>query len=449
MPFNVRYIIIIYETRFSREDRVPVFFENTQDMKRVLNNFRIQMASILENIYLVLFGIIVLYLFLQKTTFEIPWELFTKTEDGTMREWCRWLLEPPYYLLGYVAVFRCILQKEYNWRKTACAVMILVSGKYIWEQNGNFKILLLTLVIVGAMGIPIQRMLREYFLIILIALTVTVSCAVLGVIENYTFMRGEHLRMFFGINSPTNFASFVLFQVLCWWYLRKNKLTYIEAGVVAAVSLFLYIFCHTRTACVLLFCVAICMAWLRFIRQWKENKGEQYQMNSVAASVLSLAHPLLAMLIIGLTIFFKVDSQLFIKLNAWLTDRLTLGKRAFDVYGVSWFGQYVPVYGFSDGQAVDNYFYIDSAYVQMPIMFGLAAMILLLAACLFISCRAWKTQDWVLLLILALIAIHCVTDPHLVELQFCPFLIALLANVNRQDGMCVKEIFGRIRWKEK
>lgn len=428
---------------------MPVFGENTQDMKRVLNNLRIHVASILENIYLVLFGMVVLYLFLQKTTFEIPWKMFMRTEDGAMREWCRWLLEPPYYLLGYVAVFRCIVQKEYNWKKTVCAVLILVSGKYIWEQNGNFKILLLTFVIVGAMEIPVRKIMKEYFLLISMALAVTVCCAVFGVIENYTLMRGEHIRMFFGINSPTNFASFVFFQILCWWYLRKDKLTYIEAGITAGISVFLYTFCHTRTVCALLVCVALCMGWLRFRKQWKERKGKQYQMNPVAASFCSLAHPLLATLIIGLTIFFNANSQVFINLNMWLSSRLTLGKRAFDVYGVSWFGQYVPVYGFSDGQSVGNYFYIDSAYVQMPIMFGLAAMILLLVACLFISCRAWKTQDWVLLSIFAFIAVHCVTDPHLVELQFCPFLVALLADMSMQDGMCVKEIFGRIRWKEK
>ena len=77
-----------------------MFKENSQTINRTLKNVRILLAVILENIYLILFGIVVLYLFLQKTAFEIPWKAFMRTEDNTLREWCRWLLEPPYNLLG-------------------------------------------------------------------------------------------------------------------------------------------------------------------------------------------------------------------------------------------------------------------------------------------------------------------------------------------------------------
>lgn len=421
---------------------------NTQNMIQNFKNIWNRLAGILEIIYLVLFGIVILYLFLQKTTFEIPWDAFMRTEDDVLRQWCRWLLEPPYYLLGYVAILRCAIQKEYNWKRIISAVLILLCGRYIWAQNGNFKIILLTLLIVGAQGISFRKMIREYFFIISTALTVTIICAISGLTENYILMRGEHIRMFFGINSPTNFASFIFFQILCWWYLRKDKLIYVEAGITAVFSVFLYIFCHTRTVCALLILVSVCMAWMRFQTQKAKKKNGHYQMNSALASLCVLAHPVFAIIIIALTISYTATSRLHSIVNGWLSDRLALGKTAFDVYGISWFGQYVPTYGFSDGQAVDNYFYIDSTYVQMPIMFGIVTMILLLSACVFISCRALKNRDWVFLLILVFTGIHCITDPHLIELQFCPFLLALLADVREQDGLGLAEIFGRIRWKK-
>ena len=415
-------------------------------MKEFLRKTRICAAGALENIYLLLFGIIVLYLFLQKTTFEIPWDLFMNTEDGTLRTWCRWVMEPPYYLLGYTAVFRILIQKKYNWLQTAFAVGILYGGRYLWEQNITYKTILVTFLIVGAIGISFRKLVRVYCLLVSSALIVTVCCAVSGVIENYVAIRGGAVRMFFGINSPTNFASFVFFQILCWWYLRKEKLSYIEAGLTAAAAVILNVFSNTRTACALLLMTAVCMVWIRFRCVRAGKRGEEYRMCPLVSSLGTLAYPLLAILSIGATLTYSQDSELFVKLNAWLSNRLTLGKRAFDVYGVSWFGKYVRMFGLEGGRTADNYFYIDSSYVQLPIMFGLAAMIFLLFAFLWISCRARAQKDWIFLLILVLAGVHCVTDCHLIEIQFCPFVLALLADTREQKGLTIKEIFGGRLW---
>lgn len=420
-----------------------MFKENSQTINRTLKNVRILLAVILENIYLILFGIVVFYLFLQKTAFEIPWKAFMRTEDNTLREWCRWLLEPPYNLLGYVAVLRCLIQKEYRLKRTLLALGIFFCGRELWQHNSYFKIMLLTLLLVGALGISFRKMIKVYFLLISTALLITFGCAVTGVIENYVLMRGENMRMFFGINSPTNFASFVFFQILCWWYLRKEKLTYIEAAVVAGISVFLMVFCNTRTACALLIVLAICMCWMRFRYMQAETQGKQYRMNSVVSALSALSHPLLAGFMIVLTLLYTSDSSLFVKMNTWLSDRLGLGWRAFDVYGISWLGQYVPTYAFSDGEAASNYFCIDSSYVQMPIVYGLAAMIFLLAAFLWIGCRAVEEKDWIFLLILVFTGVHSAIEPHLLEVQYCPFLLALLADTTPREGLRIREIFGR------
>lgn len=420
--------------------------ERNFKVKESLRKIRICAAGALENLYLLLFGIIVLYLFLQKTTFDIPWNLFVYTEDGAIRTWSRWVMEPPYYLLGYTAVFRILIQKEYNWLRTAFAVGILYGGRYLWEQNISYKTILVTFLIVGAIGISFRKLVRVYCLLVSSALIITIVCAVSGLIENYVMMRGENMRMFFGINSPTNFASFVFFQILCWWYLRKEKLSYIEAGLTVVISVLLNVFCDTRTACVLLLATAMCMVWMRFRYKQAGKRGKEYRMCPLISSMGTLVYPLLAILSVGLTLIYTQDSELLTKINSWLSARLSLGKRAFDVYGVSWFGKYIRMFAFESGATVNNYFYIDSSYVQLPIMFGLAAMIFLLFAFLWISCRARAEKDWIFLLILVLAGVHCVTDCHLIEIQFCPFVLALLADTRERKGMTIKEIFGGRLW---
>ena len=125
---------------------------------------------------------------------------------------------------------------------------------------------------------------------------------------------------------------------------------------------------------------------------------------------------------------------------------MSYGKKAFDIYGVSFFGKHIRLFGFDDGQAVSNYFYIDSSYVQMAVMFGLVMMALLLLTFLIICEKAREQKDWIFLLVLVFAGLHSAIEPHLIEIQYCPFLLALLANTKKRNGLRLSEIFGRRAW---
>lgn len=95
------------------------------------------------------------------------------------------------------------------------------------------------------------------------------------------------------------------------------------------------------------------------------------------------------------------------------------------------------------------YFYIDSSYVQLAVMYGLVLMGLVLLAFLVISCRAWSQKEWVFLWILAIAAVHGVMEQHLVELSYCPFILALLADTAGNHGAEIKEIIWVKKWRKK
>lgn len=403
-------------------------------------------ATVLEYVYLFLFGIVVLYTFLQKTTFQIPWAMFMRTAEGSLRVWCEWLIEPPYRLLGCTAALRCLIQRKYNWKTTLAAVGVLIVGNYLWHQNGYYRTILFAVLVAGAIGISYQRLIKLYFLIVSGTLLITVICAVTGLIENYTVVRDGNIRMFFGINAPTNFASFVYFQILCWWYLRKEKLTYKEVAGTAVLTVLLYIFCNTRTACILLLTVSVSMIWMKYRSEIQIKTGRPYQMNSLISGLCALAYPVLAIVMIGLTLLYSRNSVILSKIDTLITGRLSYGKKAFDIYGVSFFGKYIRLFGFDDGQAVSNYFYIDSSYVQMAVMFGLVMMVLLLLAFFIICEKAREQKDWIFLLVLVFAGLHSAIEPHLIEIQYCPFLLALLADTKNRNGLRLSEIFGRRAW---
>lgn len=74
---------------------------------------RADAAKWLENVYLLLFGILMAYMFLLLTSFDIPWQVITKTADGSRSLLAKLFLEKPYYLLQIVVVLRLLIQEKY------------------------------------------------------------------------------------------------------------------------------------------------------------------------------------------------------------------------------------------------------------------------------------------------------------------------------------------------
>lgn len=403
---------------------------------------RAQVAGWLETVYLFLFGLLVGYLFLRITTFEIPWDFFFKNESGGNNILAKMLVEVPYYLFGLVAFLRYTIQEKYDYKKILIAFGVFLLGRYIWQESGRSRVLLFLLLMLGAKDISFQRIIKIFFTVISSLLALTVVCAVGGVIENYTYELVRGVRRSFGIIYPTNFAAIVFFQVLCWWYLRKEKTTYWEAAGVAGIAAFLKIYCDARCSSLSLMGVALIMCWQRFQYQRCGRLEKEYEMNGILSSLLPLSVLLASAGSIITTILYGAIPVLH-KLDLLLSTRLFLGKKALNVYGMSLWGQYIRLFSNAEGRDTTFYFYIDSSYLQLAVIYGLVTFGMVLLAFLLIGCRAKTQRDWTLLWILAFIAVHGIVEQHLVELPYCPFILALFADTGEQKGLELRRIFGR------
>ena len=159
--------------------------------------------------------------------------------------------------------------------------------------------------------------------------------------------------------------------------------------------------------------------------------------------VLVLSPVLVAIGMTVLTIMYQ-GTPMQQKLNQLLSNRLDLGKKAFDIFSLTPFGQYIRLFGNAENLGFEYYFYIDSTYLQLIIMYGVVILGVVLLVFLLIGCRAKAQKDWIFLWIIGLIAAHSIIEQHLVELPYCPFVIALLADTEVKPGLKIKEIFGKV-----
>ena len=102
-----------------------------------------------------------------------------------------------------------------------------------------------------------------------------------------------------------------------------------------------------------------CLA-LSLLLFYKREKVE------VVSLVALFDHPFSSGMIY-LTYHFSWSSPLYVQINQFITGRLALGKNAFNLYPLNWFGTREVQFIGSGGstESVLNYNYVDSSYVQM------------------------------------------------------------------------------------
>ena len=76
---------------------------------------------------------------------------------------------------------------------------------------------------------------------------------------------------------------------------------------------------------------------------------------------------------------------------------------------------------------MDEYFYVDSSYVNIALTYGMVALIFIVLCFAILNYKAFKKGNYKLCIIFAFLALHSFTDPQLLELKYNPFLIILLA----------------------
>ena len=410
---------------------------------------RAKLENVLENTYLFLFGLLLAYLFSKLTSFTIKWQIITETAEGGDSFIGRIFLVHPFYALLAVAVLRTLIQESYNWKKCLETAAVVLVGYGLWRFGSHKDFFLLWILILGAREIPFEKIVKVFLTVCGSILLAAMICAGTGVIEDYTYTRGDGaLRHALGTGSPTNCGAFLFFQILCWWYLRKEKITYYEAAVVLGISVFVRQFINARTAagCIAGVAVVMCIQRALYWRAGCQNR--ELSMNSILASFLILSHIFMAGLIIVSSAFYDGNIPWMLKLNALFSNRLSLGRKAMDLFEFTWFGQYIRNFSYAEGLTAGGYFYIDSSYLQIALMYGVLWFAVVLFVFLVIGCRAKRQQDWTMVWILAFMAIHSVIEPRLIQLAYNPFILALLADTRRREGLRIEEII-RIKWVKK
>ncbi len=302
-----------------------------------------------------------------------------------------------------------------------CAGAVMVSSRYL---NAVFWIFL----VMGSKDVDFGKILKIYLIVAGSIVFLAVCSSLIGVIENLQYTTsGRGTRNSFGIVYTTDFAAYIFFLLLVYFYLKGPALTFWHYAAAVAASGLVYYFCKARVDSVCILLVALIFGIHGFMVHTKyafPRIRRAWQWLWRTWGVVSM--PFWAAVSILATRLFDQENRAFSEINELFSGRLYLGQKGWDDFGLSLFGQTIDMVGFGGSiERPDNYFFIDCSYMNVMLRYGIVFLVVLVGV--YTICCYKNRKDMYFLFAIALVSLNCVIAHHIFEVSYNPFAYALLA----------------------
>ena len=282
------------------------------------------------------------------------------------------------------------------------SLALLSIGVLVYVKTGRLNFLVYSLLMSLLISADRKVVLRTYIFVGGSILVSVFFLSLLKVIPNLQYSRGGVIRNSFGFIYPTDFASHCFYLFIAISYLLKNRYIWLRTFVGLFLAVFLIKFCDARMNA---YSLLVATLIFTFFYLTKEKRIGLYALMPYSAALFSS-------LILYLTYHFSWTSPFYVKINQLITGRLALGKNAFNLYELNWFGTKGVQFIGSGGstESVLSYNYVDSSYVQMLFTYGIIPVLTLIFIYILVSRDEYKRGRYLYVAILSLITVNCMIE---------------------------------------
>lgn len=301
----------------------------------------------------------------------------------------------------------------------------------IYRATGNFMLIELSVLLLGASNLSARRIITVYLVIISSITMLAFVASLAGIIPNLRYIRPDTgiVRNSFGSIYPTDFAAHIFYLYIFAAYLYFEKKPWLFSGLGVTFSVFLIKFTDARLDSLTLIGAVIFFIMVGISKEWVKKSISLIGIVSTGVTFV-LSYWLTLNYNSGLTFYKFIDSL--------LSGRLYLGKLALDTYGFTTFGQYIQFIG--NGGTTEfarSYNFVDSSFLKMLLIYGTIFTLFFVLLMTVQSFQAYKTKNIKLTVILIVIVINSMIAHHLVELHYnllCVLFFADFSSPKLVDG---------------
>ncbi len=307
-----------------------------------------------------------------------------------------------------------------------------------------------TIFVVCASRIPFDSIVRCTYWIIGITCAVIILCSLIGIVPNAEVGTvrvgggdGTRPRYTLGFLMPSYAPRFLATISMLYFWVNKEKSTWIIFIAIAALNVGLYQATDTRVGYYLVWLI-LAIALLGKLRVFHITRLP------FSKQVVPFSFVIVAALAIGLTLAYDPSSVLMTSLDQLLSTRLQLGFEAVQEYGFSFFGQRFESAGnkWVQGELVqpERVMVVDSSYVHLAISQGIATLLIIVAGFTLVAKRLCDQHEDIRVGMLICVSLICFIDGQLWLLYYNPFLF-LLSSYILLPPEKRRSQFKKLRWK--
>ncbi|MCD7790140.1 MAG: hypothetical protein LUH55_06280 [Bacteroides thetaiotaomicron] len=328
-------------------------------------------------------------------------------------------------LLKYIAVFvaaASVAMKRSlskNWICVVGLMTALCAAVMVTNERLSQTVILFLFILCGGVIMTSDRVFRAYLKVACITVIFTLLLYAAGIYEYDVYSSGGRTRLYLGFTYTTYLANYFFHFLLVYYSLKKKEIGVVDTCLVLAMNQVIYILTDTNAV---YYEVYLFLIFLWILKLWKRPfKTKIFSLGAIVAM------PIMCILAFFMSVRYDASKPIWVALNSLLTHRLSLAHNAIEEYGLSLFGSdIVWVTGRYGIERTEDYFYVDSSYINIALTFGVIVLILVLIGFCVLSHRAAKEQKYVLCISLILLAVHSFSDPQLLDLKYDPFLLLLV-----------------------
>lgn len=235
------------------------------------------------------------------------------------------------------------------------------------------------------------------------------------------FRNDDTYRNLLGYRFPTFLPNFFFHIMLCICFLRKERFSILEALFLYVVNYYLYKYTDTRAVYYLVNLLIITMLVMKWCRLSYKTKF----IGIISAVFTKYYFLLFATIAIIFQVIYTPDIYILDKLNTAFSGRLSHGHWGMELYGIKLFGNDVKFTTMLEADEYNSFFYIDSAYMQLLLIYGLIIFLFFLFKYTQILKNITERNLPYFGLAMFFLFWHSVTDPQLLSPEFNPFLLTL------------------------
>ncbi len=337
------------------------------------------------------------------------------------------------YLLIAVLFF---MEKRYTVKDVA-GIAVLFICLILAMHSRNIYIIPTAIYIYFGADFDFQEILKVTLIVQVIIMAVVILCSQTGVIEDVIWTATGRERHALGYDYCAYPAHLLLFMSLMWFCIRK-KVTAVEVMIALALNYLMYDLTDSR-ADFLLAVVGILgiIVWqIDFKAKW---------IQAIRAFIVELGFVIAAIISIVAQALFTWENENFVVANEALSDRLWLGHQALQEYGLTLFGQQVTWIGKGRelADSTNIYNYVDNAYLQMGITFGVFFLILLAIGFYLAGKYLIAQKEYKLSWALVIAVVYGMLNAHLCMPAFNVFILLLgccFKKENEEDRQSIVQV---------